>query len=189
MDRGSLMQAESSWIRKIWLCYLSRDLDWAEAGFIQLPSHKLAWLNRAATAFSLPFVLDFKRSKMCSALPTSPLISEGKRLLNYRPPCIVLKNLLQPQQCVWEKESAGGGYGPICKAIWGFQGAPVWKVKPARVSCTGRTHNNEPKVLQTEAIVNESYSSTCDSYKILVSWNAFSQSVFLFLSQNSWGWP
>lgn len=55
-----------------------------------------------------------------------------------------------------------------------FQDAPAGKVKPGvgvgvAVSCTGRTQNIELKVPQTEAIVDENYSFTGDSYKILVS--------------------
>lgn len=54
-----------------------------------------------------------------------------------------------------------------------FQDAPAGKVKPGggggAVSCIGRTQNIELKVPQTEAIVDENYSFTGDSYKILVS--------------------
>ena len=51
--RVKLMQAASSRIREIWLWYLNRDLDRAEAGLKPLAHNNTEWLNRAAKALSL----------------------------------------------------------------------------------------------------------------------------------------
>lgn len=103
--RVKLMQAGSSRIREIWLWYLNRDLDGAEAGLKQLSHNKIEWLNRAAKAFSLtPLSLASRGTNMFYFL----------RLTSYlrkkwpSPPGMVRTNLVSV--CFEKNWNPGGGW-------------------------------------------------------------------------------
>lgn len=130
MNRGSLMRAESSWIREIWLCYLNRDLDWAEAGFKHLSSNKLAWLNRAAKAFLYPLSLISKGAK-CALLCSLHLLSKREKAFSTIDLQAQLWQIFcSPNSVSQRSEAQVVGMAQSAKLSGDFQDAPAGKVKP-----------------------------------------------------------
>ena len=116
--RVKLMQAASSRIREIWLWYLNRDLDRAEAGLKPLAHNNIEWLNGAAKALSLTLLsLVSRGTNRFYFLRLTSYLRKKWPLLPGR----VLTNLL----LVWfeKKWSPGGGW------IWrirGILGCPLF---------------------------------------------------------------